>query len=173
MASIKELTGGTGDVNPQSLTVTVTQTGVDTDTTVEVPLPIPRTPSKTANRTTIIEVLRVTFGWNQTVSSQSQRLFATVSTSPNSVDASDSQVFSWHKWETDEATTVGFQFREDPATDRLDDGAGHGFLVGTDSLSLSLESIATTQANVVFFKIFYRYKEVSLAEYIGIVQSQQ
>jgi len=53
------------------------------------------------------------------------------------------------------------------------DGAGHGFLIGTDSIFARLSSVATGIPNVANIRLLYRWKSVPLAEYIGIVQSQQ
>lgn len=63
----------------------------------------------------------------------------------------------------------------------LTDGAGHGVLVATDNVFLTLQtalsSIIGTSVGgitgVAECAILYRFKEVGLAEYIGIVQSQQ
>lgn len=61
----------------------------------------------------------------------------------------------------------------------LTDGAGHGVLIATDSIWLTgfingaVPDIGTTAAVNVYAEILYRFKKVSLQEYIGIVQSQQ
>lgn len=63
----------------------------------------------------------------------------------------------------------------------LTDGAGHGILVATDNIfvscSISVGSVFVTQADAATgaasCNILYRFKEIALAEYIGIVQSQQ
>lgn len=55
----------------------------------------------------------------------------------------------------------------------MTDGAGHGFLIATDNLFAQVQSSGTGAAQAVAFKIYYRWKNVGLAEYIGIVQSQQ
>jgi hypothetical protein len=55
----------------------------------------------------------------------------------------------------------------------LTDQAGHGYLVATDNIYLALRTITTAQVNSFICRITYRFKEVSLAAYVGIVQSQQ
>lgn len=63
----------------------------------------------------------------------------------------------------------------------LTDGAGHGILIATDNIFLVVQGLltsygaATTGAIQAFAQadLIYRFKEVALAEYIGIVQSQQ
>lgn len=63
----------------------------------------------------------------------------------------------------------------------MTDGAGHGVLVATDNIYLTLQTalssvIGSSVGGIQGFgeaAILYRFKEVGLAEYIGIVQSQQ
>lgn len=63
----------------------------------------------------------------------------------------------------------------------LTDGAGHGLLVATDNIFLSVQTtniafVGESADSIVGFvaaDLIYRFKEVALAEYIGIVQSQQ
>lgn len=65
----------------------------------------------------------------------------------------------------------------------LTDGAGHGILIATDNVYIAASVIgyntAASGGNLVFISnkmyasLLYRFKEVALAEYIGIVQSQQ
>ena len=68
----------------------------------------------------------------------------------------------------------------------LTDGAGHGILIATDNLYLAAQSegfdygvaiggtqVAANNGFSVNCDILYRFKEVTLKEYIGIVQSQQ
>lgn len=63
----------------------------------------------------------------------------------------------------------------------LTDGAGHGILVATDQIFLTQQtgltsmggSTADTITGFVQADLIYRFKEVKLQEYIGIVQSQQ
>jgi hypothetical protein len=61
-----------------------------------------------------------------------------------------------------------------PTTQVLDltDGAGHGLLIATDNIFMTVYSSNTGNANEVGCKILYRWKNVSVEEYIGIVQSQ-
>lgn len=55
------------------------------------------------------------------------------------------------------------------------DGAGHGVLVATDNLYLSYVVQGAVPSTPVGFiaRMVYRFKEVGIAEYVGIVQSQQ
>jgi len=64
----------------------------------------------------------------------------------------------------------------------LTDGAGHGILIATDQIfltqqtSLACLTASGTADSITGFvqaDLIYRFKEVKLQEYIGIVQSQQ
>jgi hypothetical protein len=67
-----------------------------------------------------------------------------------------------------------FEFGEDLIDDiDLTDGAGHGVLVATDSIFIGAATTSYAGAATFYARVFYRFKEVTLQEYIGIVQSQQ
>jgi len=179
MATAAALTGGTGDVNPQLLSVTVVQAAVDQTTTVEIPLPIPRF-TATSSTAIVMEIFRVDYhlrdGWPPSLPP-----FAVISASLNT-RGSDTSVggtdtFSSMGWGTSGVLSEAQIWVPMQITDVLHDGAGHGFLVATDAIFFTVRSQEgaddTGRANEITFKVLYRYKRVSLAEYIGIVQSQQ
>lgn len=73
---------------------------------------------------------------------------------------------------------------EQPIIHDLTDGDGHGILVATDAVNLLLSATFTNEStsgggsltwgdSQLACEILYRYKKVSLTEYIGIVQSQE
>lgn len=174
MASTKELTGGTGDVNPQVLNLVVTQSAADTATTGEAPLPVPRGFSPKKGKALVLEVLRVNYSIaNLVTPGGNVSVSATLSTTSAAVAETDPEVFSIFSVDGLFATAVGFSYFDRVKIDNLHDGAGHGFLVATDNLFLTVSSSNTSAANRVVAKIFYRFKEVTLAEYVGIVQGQQ
>jgi len=69
-------------------------------------------------------------------------------------------------------TTSGQFVSNEPFEQDLTDGDGHGILVATDNIFAQINSVTTSLTNVCDIKIMYRWKNVSLQEYIGIVQSQ-
>lgn len=172
MSSVKDLTGGTGDVNPQILNMVVTQSGNDAATTLEQPIPLPRFASR-KGRSVVLEIIRVHWDLdNITVSTSS--LAAILSTAPTAVTITDPRTFSYFDLEVTDVGSAGgmLGIRRDYFED-FTDGAGHGLLIGTDNIFLSCISTSTGRANSISCKLFYRYKEVSLEEYLGIVASQQ
>lgn len=176
-----QLTGGSGDVNPQEMVQELTQTGADTTTITRMALPIPRLPTK-PGKNLVIELLWVQYFWmNKTYPGAGviSTMVANVTTNPVipatfSAAVLDPKILS--VWMLGSATfgapaTVDtfYPFYEEDLTD----GAGHGILVASDSLYFNIFSLLTAQANHVGWRIGYRFKEVDLVEYIGIVQSQQ
>lgn len=183
-----QLTGGSYDVNPQTLLLNaVKQPANDTLVTAGTGLPIPRLPIK-QGRSLVMELLRASFivpnsGY---VAGAQTWISGILTTNP---EASDNHTF---------ANNQGLGFFNDPRTiaqvgfgtlasaaptaiDRyatitevdLTDEAGHGYLVATDNLYIALSSQATATQQTMSVDVTYRFKDVSLEEYIGIVQSQQ
>lgn len=69
---------------------------------------------------------------------------------------------------------------ESPNVHDLTDGAGHGVLIATDNIYLSMTLLSAsidggsyTSNGQARADLLYRFKDVTLTEYIGIVQSQQ
>lgn len=170
------LTGGTGDVNPQWFKMKLTQITVDFSTTGTFPLPVQRLPN--SGRAQVMEILKIYMIWTngvRTVNGFTRSI--QVSTSPSGLTASTSTILT-------DGRTI-FYFKHDLPSNALDwnteapnklydvtDGAGHGILVATDSLSMMLTSSNTGSINEVGIWLLYRWKDVSLPEYVGIVQSQ-
>jgi hypothetical protein len=174
------ITGGTGDYNPQYYTMSLLQTAADTSTTAAFPLPVPRFQgSGRSDRSTIMEILKVYFIWDDFTAVAAQSAYNCFLTTSNSDGASSAEVFSggsliaWSSIDGIFATQVGFQLNNRTTSIDLMDGAGHGFLVATDNVYLSVRTTATGRANTVYTRLLYRLKDVTLQEYIGIVQGQQ
>ena len=185
MANKKQLTGGTGDVNPQYLSGRVTLSAADTTTTATLGTPIVRVGPQSNNRATIMEVLRV---WSRfstappavagQVAHTAQIMFSTTSFGTGTIELNEPRVFAGFTIEIANAFTAAgtglLENNREPHVWDCTDGAGHGILIATDNIFIQASSALYT-ANIltVDFKILYRFKTVDLAEYIGIVQSQQ
>lgn len=173
-----ELTGGSGDVNPQTLTLTTTQTGNDASTIIQTGLPIPRLPIR-RGRSLVIELLSVAFYHTNapTIANAAAYLFS-LTTNPNLLANStlaieDPRTLAlWWRF-INQQSAVGFSFSQVEKYVDLTDESGHGILVATDNLFFAVYSTGSAVTNVGVAKITYRFKDVSLEEYIGIVQSQQ
>jgi hypothetical protein len=166
------LTGGTGDVNPQWLKISVTQSGADTFTQSTNPVPVQRLP--TSGRAQVMEILKLFFYSDAARAEVDSTLqaFLTTKSYSSAPGKTDGPLIAWWK-EATEITTSGQVVVSYPFQMDLMDGAGHGVIVATDNIYLSAGSSTTSVANVVYCWILYRWKNVALPEYIGIVQSQQ
>lgn len=176
------LTGGTGDVNPQWMTFSVTQSAADTTTTQQQNIPVQRLPQ--GGRAQVLEVLKIQAFIQQfpaiasaTEAEDTLSLFlSTTSFGTTATTFAEPRVFAAvQRVKQGAFTAAGTYGVEYALIDQIDlsDGAGHGLLIATDSIFAQLVSGGTGAANTARIKMLYRWKDVGLSEYIGIVQSQQ
>ena len=169
-------------MNPQFLSGSVTTAVANTPVQVQFRLPISRLP--TGGGATVIEVLKIYVDWalNEAVASAveiAKDQFFSFTTSPTAtaqpLNISNPLALMADGARMNGAFTAGGSYynTNDARVDYdLTDGAGHGVLVGTDSLYCQYDTNGFTGLATFGFRILYRFKNVSLAEYIGIVQSQ-
>lgn len=179
-----ELTGGSGDVNPQTLVVSVTQSANNVPAIIGNPLPIPRL-SQTNGKQLIMEFLSVDFLWTGTAPTSAYELYLAITTNPTQQTSlqtlfQDPRVIAIRGISGQILTStsapsdylVAFNFDRILHQD-LTDEAGHGILVATDNIYFTILTTNMTAPIYADARITYRFKEVGLAEYVGIVQSQQ
>lgn len=177
------LTGGTGDVNPQWLQWTITQSGADTTTTTAQPIPIQRLPDR--GRAQVMEVLKVAITHTAMPVSASAAenidsisvYISTKSQGTTATSWAEPTVFAAVLDSQSSAFTAAGTYMSSRPTQPfimdLTDGAGHGYLIATDNVFGQVTSGNTGATNSAIVRLYYRWKNVGLAEYIGIVQSQQ
>lgn len=177
------LTGGSRDVNPQFLSFLVTESAVDTTTTITQALPVQRLPN--GQRSQVMEILKVFIERPAIVASASvgetqdtyQLMLTTKSFGTTTiVDASEANVWAFDSFNNRSAFTAGGTYNvvgDRNQVKDLTDGAGHGILIATDNIFAQISSGSSGVAAKYSVKILYRMKNVSLFEFIGIVQSQQ
>lgn len=190
------LTGGTNDVNPQLIHTPAlfvqppVAPAVISNNELVLNMPINRFNNRTGH-SIIIELLKIFWDINapsgtvplSSYTSQIARAFLstktlTGTTGINGVDpsiiASKGYNIRWSQGDTVEGSQSLFV---DPFETDLTDGAGHGILVAVDKLYFTAETVnmgAGGGAAILFnARLMYRFKEVTLEEYIGIVQGQQ
>lgn len=176
------LTGGSGDVSPQYYnTGVLSMTAANTFTTLALALPINRLQTRDG-KVTVMEFLKVY--WNPSEPDANPpalggivSIASSLSTSSvTAVDPSNPKVIAWMEKQVRGAFTAAGTYGAvyyEPVVWDFTDGAGHGVLVATDTLYLSVQSAGFIGAGSISAKILYRFKDVSLEEYVGIVQSQQ
>lgn len=176
-----QLTGGSGDVNPQLVTVRITQAVPTTTVIAQFPIPIPRLPTR-EGKNLVIELLWVEYfelSAFQPVPNSSQYTLCVLTTtgapSPSiGLALLDPRSLSqYYRTLVTGANQDGTAQTDGYFLDDLTDGAGHGLLLATDQFYLHLYSLNLGAPADCVVKFAYRWKEVSLVEYIGIVQSQQ
>lgn len=176
------LTGGTGDVSPQWMSFAAAQSAADTTTTTTQAVPVQRMPL--GGRAQVMEVLKMilelpTFPATASVTEATDSHVVFLSTSSfgaTITNWSEPRVFAgWTRINQGAFTAAGTYQSNYDNTKMMDltDGAGHGILIATDNIFAQVASVGTGLTNTVRIKLLYRWKNVSLQEYIGIVQSQQ
>jgi len=176
-----ELTGGTGDVSPQLLTMAITMSAANTFTQSEIPLPVNRFREK-GKSVIVIEMLKTYWDLseldaNNAAGGNVLQILGQISTaSQTTSNPGLTQVVAWAQKSYRGAFTAAGTFQainEEPITVDHTDGAGHGVLIATDNIFLGLNTIGYTAAASANIKVLYRFKQITIEEYIGIVQSQQ
>lgn len=175
------LTGGTGDYNPQTYSISVLQTAIDTTTTASFPTPIPRFGTGGSTTSPVMEVLKVFFVVDDLAAlSQQTTYIGSLSTSDITAPGTfgvnliaDPRVFAFFSLDGIYLTAAGFATASRVFEFDLTDGSGRGLLVATDNIFFHNFTSGTGRANNMIAKILYRMKNVTLQEYVGIVQSQQ
>lgn len=189
------LTGGSRDVNPQILAtpaVIVPATvglNVFSHASIPISLPISRLPAR-GTKATIIELLKVYFDLPSLTDewptgSTTKRHTVLLSTSDfgqnvaqnTSVGTTHPSILAFGQLTARGAFTAGGSYATswtEPLVVDLTDGAGHGVLIATDTIYLTGQTSNGSTAIALHSsaKLLYRFKEVGLTEYIGIVQSQ-
>lgn len=179
-----QLTGGTRDVNPQFMSGSITLSAANTLTEVTQGTPIVRVGPQTGGEAIIMEVLKVYVDLptiDQDNAAATARLasvrFATKSFGSTAMTLGDPTVFAMAQQQVRNAFTAAgtgmLENQLNPQEIDLTDGAGHGILVATDNIYVQASTSGQSAASTFYWKILYRFKRVSLVEYIGIVQSQQ
>ncbi len=166
---------GRQDFYPNFMGFALTQTGGDTFTTVSINTPIPRV-AINGNRATVMELL-----WCD-VESQNLILNAAVESitfglttgappSDRSVISEGNAIFNLTA--TFHEHTTGASILVQPLRYNFQSQDGFGFLLATDSFNAFIDSNATGVALAGNFRLYYRFVQIPVTEYIGIVQSQQ
>lgn len=188
------LTGGTGDVNPQWFNLDTAVTATDANPIVAagtssefvVPLQQQALMSSKGNKSMVMELLKVDFYLSGTVGSTNGNLRAALASRSPSTSGSDLFPTKPHVLAgvaftavecTGGSTTTGTAYACIRSVN-LTDEAGHGVIFAGQKMFLALEKDAfagsntTPGAQSIRARVLFRWKNVSLTEYIGVVTSQ-
>jgi len=167
------LTGGTKDVNPQTLGGKVTESAANTFTEVEISVPVLRV-TVTPNRAQVIEVLKVEFQYLgelfNLLAEQCQMSLTTRSVSSTAQMDNSNLLAMWSQGLAILTTGGGIM----PLTHMVDltDGDGHGLIVANPSIFFSIKCTGLGAASTGRMRIIYRFKNVGLQEFIGLAIQQ-
>ncbi len=174
------MTGGSGDVSPQLLTAAVTMTGANTFTETTIATPMSRIATR-KGKAMVLELLKAYFDLpvkdnNYASGGESSIVTADLAVAPAaSLSLSSPLILIAVNKEYRGAFTAAGTYSSvqiEPVIVDFTDGAGHGILVGTDQIFFGMTTSNFAGAASGTCRILYRFKEVSVEEYIGIVQSQ-
>jgi len=181
-AASKMLTGGSGDVKPQILSIPRVLPSLDQTFSVPIAMPVPRVGVQ-QNKATITEILRCwiyivggdtsseTWAYLSTISLRAGG--ATVTYANAMQQIADPHTFAGGGRTFLIVTSGGTTAVDPEVVIDLTDGNGNGILVATDEIFFEGGS-ANAGVGIVFFaKILYRVYDAGILEYVGIVQSQQ
>lgn len=179
--------GGTGDVNPQWMVTNVLATPAS-GAYADVATVLPRERLPYGNRSQVMEVLKVQFIPHPALAIAmtaatftSMRMYLSTktfaATEPSLAQGAGTIVAykAVTVANTAAAPAVNMNISNAWESINLTDEAGNGVLVATDSIVLGMANTAFTFSGTgnIAARIQYRWKNVGLQEYIGIVQSQQ
>lgn len=152
-------------MNPQFFKRSAACTGANNNS-VECALPVQRLNNK--NRSMVMEVLKVQWVTDAKGVTGHTHMAIGVQAAPSGTTAptgEEGYVQIFHK-RANTSPQEGTDFWQD-----VTDGQGHGVLIATDKIYIITNGGEATNTNKVYCNILYRWKNVSLQEYIGIVQS--
>lgn len=178
------LTGGTGDVKPQQLTINVPTAGAGDDYSL-VEVIVPRQVLSFSGIATVMEILQVHWYLGlQDVGDISNQVFAylsfrelrtngeTSTIGTFATDLANSSTFAAAMQQSNQSGATGGQSLSLPITIDMTDNNGNGFLVATDKIFAIQGYVNNTVVANSVAKVTYRMVNVGLTEYVGIVQSQ-
>lgn len=180
------LTGGSGDVNPQLYSSPILTLGDPNEfDEISFPTPVSRLNNRSAGtKATVMEVLKIWCNLSNPdadISTSFGRLNSQLQVSTSSMNGigvapqNPKVIAFFSRTYLGKAAGGGtwVAVNDSPMEKDLTDGNGHGILVATDSLFISADTAGFTAVGAFNIKILYRFKDVGIQEYIGIVQSQQ
>lgn len=187
------LTGGTGDVNPQWFNMDTAVSLTDSNPIVAAgahqsyTVPVQQSAMMRPGRNNVMEILKVQFYISGTLGTISSRLRVGLTTRAPSTSGNDLLPTKPHVIAATAFTGVGCLGGTGATAGtqygctfdvNLTDEAGHGVIFAGQTIYLGLESDAMSGTNTTpavttaRCKILFRWKGVTMTEYIGVVTSQ-
>jgi len=164
---------------PNFLSGSLQQLQADAFVALQTFTPIPRLKT-IGQRATVMELLWIDIE-KDTEQQQSQSemvLFFSIGAIPTQIiHWNDPRVFAMFKDKGQEAIAgdEGRGLSQLEMMKRFDfqSNDGFGYLLASDTFNVSLKTENTDRANAIFWKMYYRFVDIPLAEFVGLVQSTQ
>lgn len=163
------------DKFPNFMSGRLTLSAANTFTTQQIFTPIPRLKT-TGNKATVMELL-----WMELVptvtdfvaSGDNLSFGVQIGAVPTAVATPDDPRSIWTYITEFGALTSGGNLQVYPARADFQSQDGHGYLLASDAFHIT--GLSTGQAAAVSYnwRIYYRFVEISVAEFVGLVQSTQ
>lgn len=167
------------DQFPNFLTGQLVQLANDTLQAVQIFTPIPRLKT-IGNRATVMELLWIDMELDIQMNAINAEytIFFSIGTLPDSfLRFNDTRVFAMFKASNMEtaAGASGRGLARLPKIVRyeMQTKDGFGYLLASDAFNFVLDTENTGRQNGAFWRMYYRFVDIPLAEFVGIVQSNQ
>jgi hypothetical protein len=164
------------DLFPNYMSWAITQTGADQYTTDKIFTPIPRNQVLTGNRAIVMELLWLDVVINNlSLNAADEDITVGIQTGATPVAAASidsGNMLAMIKIEFSEHTT-GAAITIQPLRYMMQSTDGYGQLLATDAFHAWIDGNNTGVTLQGKFRLYYRFVQIPVIEFIGIVQSQQ
>jgi len=169
---------GRVDVFPNFLTGVVTQTAAEAFTTTQVNTPIPRIQTtRSGQKATVMELLWVEVLFPTIVMgtiTANYTLQMVIGIVPTLIlPFNNPRVFVEQRLDMHIFAASGGGITKQPLVYDMQSKDGHGFLLAAESFHVSLFTAGTAIVNKGEWRMYYRFIDIPLSEFIGLVQSTQ
>jgi len=160
------------DVHPQWLDADVQQSAANAWTTQAIPLPVPRLRRETGDQVQLIEIIRVNMAPNIETIATGNRFSAKLMTRDYDTDPKEGPTTICTTSIEMRGAGIAEFVSVEPYVHELHDYQGHGYLVAVDTLYLGMATTGQAVPLTSHCRIYWRFKTVNLAEFLGLIQSQ-
>lgn len=148
--------------------------GANTFTTQEIALPVNRVGIGSGTKATIIEFLWCDLDMDTHDFAAAADLYIfsiSVGAVPTAIPRLGANTTVCSMGEEFAITTSGAVLHKTPLRYDFQDKLGYGFLIPTDSMHISVASAGMGSALTARWRVYYRFVDVPIGEYVGIVTS--
>ena len=181
-AYTRSLTGGTRDVNPQFFVGRIATTEANAFTVAAYANPVAKGIFAQRGYGTVMEVLKIwvrMYPMTDIDNVAETVIDATIGIGTKDMNEEgyldEPSYFFFEELHRIGAFTAGGTYSEKMYPVRMwdiTDGAGHGVLVASDYIYVCVDTDGWPSTATFMFRILYRFKNIPVEEYVGIVQSQ-